>query len=92
MQAQMFLITTIVCSIDSCKTADYTILIDRVLSQALGKNGKVFGQGIMVGVQRCMDKVSGCIVSLSLSPLFLYIYTYSTHCPWLKHHMIIISI
>ena len=26
-------------------------------SQALSKNGKVFGNGIMVGVQPCIDKV-----------------------------------
>ena len=26
--------------------------------QALSKNGKVFGNGIMVGVQQCIDKVS----------------------------------
>ena len=26
--------------------------------QALSKNGKVYGNGIMVGVQQCIDKVS----------------------------------
>lgn len=26
--------------------------------QALSKNGKIFGNGIMVGVQPCIDKVS----------------------------------
>ena len=40
--------------------------------QALSKNGKVFGNGIMVGVQQCIDKVSdplnvhACMIRVSL--------------------------
>ena len=37
----------------------YLIVFTKDLSslQALSKNGKVYGNGIMVGVQQCIDKV-----------------------------------
>ena len=35
--------------------------------QALSKNGKVFGNGIMVGVQQCIDKVSDVYMYLHTS-------------------------
>lgn len=37
------------------------VIITHYICQALGKNGKVFGNGIMVGVQRCVDKVCMCV-------------------------------
>ena len=35
--------------------------------QALSKNGKVFGNGIMVGVQQCIDKVSDVYLHASMA-------------------------
>ena len=42
--------------------------------QALSKNGKVFGNGIMVGVQQCIDKVSD-LLNAHVYKLYMYMYT-----------------
>ena len=41
-----------------------------MLLQALSKNGKVYGNGIMVGVQPCIDKVS---VTLKISSTWTHV-------------------
>lgn len=37
------------------------VLYSILYLQALSKNGKIFGNGIMVGVQQCIDKVKNDI-------------------------------
>ena len=52
-----------------------------MILQALSKNGKVFGNGIMVGVQQCIDKVS------DLLNAHVYMYMYTQVLYMCKYHL-----
>lgn len=47
-----------------------------LLPQALSKNGKVYGNGIMIGVQPCIDKVCKSPSLLELTSVSLTFWAY----------------